>query len=86
MVICSQNKIVTWHFCSIWATQAKIPFFSPASAHWSQKRHIFLQKPAFLDSFLFHFKTYFAINCHFLAMESPFVVTRQLLTPKKGPF
>jgi hypothetical protein len=35
------------------------------------KKGLFKPKLALIDSFLFHFKTYFAINSHFCVMKSP---------------
>jgi hypothetical protein len=42
-------------------------------------------KPAFLDIFLFHYKTYFAIKIFFCKAKS-LLVARRLLTPKKVVF
>jgi hypothetical protein len=69
-------------------TGSKYPFFAQ-QVLIGLKKGIFLPKPAFLDSFLFHFKTYYATNSHFLAMESPwwsqngyYSQKRSILSPK----
>jgi len=48
----------------------KCPFLAQ-KALIALKKGPLLSKPAFLDRFLFHYKTYFAVNSHFLAKESP---------------
>jgi hypothetical protein len=57
-------------FAPYWLYRLKMPFFSQ-EVLIGLKKGLFLPKPASLDNLLFHYKTFFAINSHFLAKESP---------------